>query len=252
MLKVIIIEDERTAVDNLIYHLSLTNEIVTVIATLDSVEDSINWLNSNNHPDLIFMDVQLKDGLSFYIFDKVKVNAPVIFITAFDNYLIQAFKHNSIDYLLKPIDQQGLQHAIDKYKDLQKHFFNNYNQLLQHFSSQEKNTKQRIVVKKGIEFHTVPLDQAAYFFTEHKLSFLVTNENKKYIVEKTLKELEDELNPKKFYRANRKFIINIDFVKHYKPMDKIKLSVELTVPINEEIIISQESAADFRKWIANI
>lgn len=249
MIKAIIIEDEKTATENLLHHLRLTQEPIMVLATLESVEESVQWLSSNPQPDLIFMDIQLTDGLSFSIFEKVKISSPVIFITAFDNYMVQAFEHTGIEYILKPINEQEISKAIAKYKNLQKHFLNSYDQLLDFFAGKDGNKKTRIVVKKGIEFQSIPLDEVAYFFTEQKISFLVTREGKKFLVDKNLKELEEELDFKKFYRANRKYIININYVKSYRPYDKIKIQVELTIPVSEEIIVSQESAVDFRKWI---
>jgi DNA-binding LytR/AlgR family response regulator len=252
MIKTIIIEDEKIALENLLYHIRLTREPISVLATLETVEDSVHWLSTNPQPDLIFMDIQLKDGISFNIFEQVKVTAPVIFITAFDNYMVQAFEHTGIEYLLKPINEQDLIKAITKYKSLQNHFLNSYDHLLDLFAGKDGSKKTRIVVKKGIEFQSIPLDDVAYFFTEQKISFLITKEGKKFLVDKNLKELEEELDPKKFYRANRKFIININFVKSYRSYDKIKIQVELTVPVSEEIIVSQESAVDFRKWITTL
>jgi DNA-binding LytR/AlgR family response regulator len=250
MIKAIIIEDEKMALDNLLHHIALTKEPISVIATLETVEDSIQWLTQHPAPDLIFMDIQLKDGISFNIFEKVKVSTPIIFITAFDNYMVKAFEQTGIEYLLKPINEQELSKAIAKYRNLQQHFLHNYEQLMEFFSGKDGQKKSRIVVKKGIEFQSMLLDDVAYFFTEQKISFLVTRESRKYLVDKNLKELEEELDPRKFYRANRKYIVNINYVKSYKPYDKIKIQVDLTVPVSEEIIVSQESAVDFRKWIA--
>jgi DNA-binding LytR/AlgR family response regulator len=250
MIKAIIIEDEKIALDNLMHLITLTREPVSIIATLETVEDSIEWLTSNPAPDLIFMDIQLKDGISFSIFEKVKITVPIIFITAFDNYMVKAFEQTGIEYLLKPIHETDLGNAIAKYRNLQLHFLQNYEPLLQHFNGRDGNRKTRIVVKKGIEFQSIPLDEVAYFFTEQKITFLITEEGKKFLVDKNLKELEDELDQRKFYRANRKYIINIDYVKSYKSFDKIKIQVDLSVAVPEDIIVSQESAVDFRKWIA--
>lgn len=249
MIKAVIIEDEKTAMDNLIHHIQLTREPVTVVAMLETVEDSVAWFLSNPVPDLIFMDIHLKDGISFNIFERVNISAPIIFITAFDNFMVKAFEQTSIEYLLKPINEQELVKAIAKYRTLKNHFINNHENLLKFLSEKDKTRKSRIVVKKGIEFQSILLEDVAYFYTEQKISFLVTRDGKKFLVDKNLKELEEELDPKKFYRANRKFIIHIDFVKSYRSYDKIKILVELTVPLSEEIIVSQESAIDFRKWI---
>jgi DNA-binding LytR/AlgR family response regulator len=249
MIKAIIIEDEKIAAENLQHNLQLSNESISVLTVLDTVEDSVQWLISNPSPDLIFMDIQLKDGLSFSIFDRVKISAPIIFITAFDNYMVEAFEHTGIEYLLKPVGVAELNKAIAKYNNLQKHFLNHYDNLREYLSGKDGSRKTRIVVKKGIEFQSIQLEDVAYFFTEQKICFLITREGKKFLVDKNLKELEDELDPQKFYRANRKFIININYIRSYRSYDKIKIQVELTVPVSEEIIVSQESAVDFRKWI---
>ena len=250
MIKAIIIEDEKTALDNLLHHIHLTNEPISVIATLEAVEESVSWFINHPPPDLIFMDIHLKDGISFSIFDRVKVSTPIIFITAFDNFMVKAFEQNSIEYLLKPINEQELLKAINKYKGLKNHFLNNYESLLEYLAEKDTSRKSRIVVKKGIEFQSILLDDVAYFFTEQKISFLITKDGRKFLVDKNLKELEEELDLRRFYRANRKYIININYVKSYKAYDKIKIMVELTVPVSEEIIVSQESAIDFRKWIS--
>lgn len=252
MIKAIIIEDEKTALDNLIHHIELTKEPISIIATLETVEESVSWLSNNPPPDLIFLDIHLKDGISFTIFEKIKVSVPIIFITAFDNFMVKAFEQTSIEYLLKPINEQELSKAIGEYKNLKNHFLNNHENLLQYLAEKDVSKKSRIVVKKGIEFQSILLEEVAYFFTEQKISFLITREGRKYLVDKNLKELEDELDSKKFYRANRKFIVNINYIKSYKAYDKIKIQVELTIPVSDEIIVSQESAVDFRKWMATL
>jgi two-component system LytT family response regulator len=176
----------------------------------------------------------------------------VIFITAYDKYLTQAFDYNSIDYLLKPINQDKLKNAIRKYKTLQNYFVNNHSAILDYLNNQDKK-KSRILVKRGMEFQTVRVEDIVYFFTEHKLVFLVDKDNRKYLAEKNnLSELEEELDKNLFYRANRKYIINANFVKRFKPLDRSKLSVELQLPINEEIIISQENSSSFKKWISEM
>jgi two-component system LytT family response regulator len=173
----------------------------------------------------------------------------VIFTTAYDKYLTQAFEYNSIDYLLKPINPDKLRNAIKKYKNLQSHFVNNHSSLLEFLNNQDKK-KSRILVKKGTEYQTVRVEDIAYFFTEHKLVFLVDKENRKYLAEKNnLGELEEELDKNLFYRANRKFIINANYVRRFKPLERSKISVELVLVVNEEIIISQENAASFKKWM---
>lgn len=251
-MKVLIIEDEKPAFENIVEELQATEENVQVIATCNSVEESVLWLTTNPQPDLILMDIQLSDGLSFCIFQSCTISCPVIFITAYDKYLTEAFDYNSIDYLLKPISQPRLKSAIRKYKNLQTHFVNNHASLFSYLNNPEKK-RSRILVKRGLEFQTIRVEDIVYFFTEHKLIFLVDKENRKYLAEKSnLAELEDELDNRFFYRANRKYIINVNFVKRFKPLEKSKISLELSLPINEEIIISQENASSFKKWIGEM
>ncbi|HMI62330.1 MAG TPA: LytTR family DNA-binding domain-containing protein [Puia sp.] len=252
-MKVLIVEDERPASENLVEELQAIDDNISVVAGCSSVDETVRWLNKNPQPDLILMDIQLSDGLSFNIFKACEITCPVIFTTAYDKYLSQAFEYSSIDYLLKPISQDKLRGAIRKYKNLKSHFTgngNNHSSLLPDYLSNHDRKRSRILVRKGVEFQTVRIEDAGYFFTEHKLIFLVDKENRKYMAEKSnLSELEEELDKNIFYRANRKYIINANYIKRFKPLERSKISVELTLPVNEEIIISQENSASFKKWI---
>ncbi|MFI5154969.1 MAG: LytR/AlgR family response regulator transcription factor [Chitinophagales bacterium] len=251
-MKLLIIEDEKPAFESLAEALWEIDENIQIIAACSSVDESIKWLGQNPQPDLILMDIQLSDGLSFNIFKSAHITCPVIFITAYDKYLTEAFNYNSIDYLLKPINQEKLKNAIRKYKNFQNYFVNNHSSLLEFLNNHDKK-KSRILVKRGMEFQTVRVEDVVYFFTEHKLVFLVDKDNRKYLAEKNnLSELEEELDKNLFYRANRKYIINANYVKRFKPLDRSKLSVELLLPINEEIIVSQENSSSFKKWISEL
>jgi len=247
-MKVLIVEDERPASENLVEELLAIDENIDVVAGCNSVDETVRWLNRNPQPDLILMDIQLSYGLSFNIFKACEVTCPVIFTTAYDKYLTQAFEYSSIDYLLKPISQDKLKNAIKKYKTLRSHFVNSQEP---EYLNHNDRKRSRILVRKGVEFQAVRVEDAGYFFTEHKLIFLVDKENRKYMAEKSnLSELEEELDRSIFYRANRKYIINANYIRRFKPLERSKISVELTLPINEEIIISQENSASFKKWIA--
>lgn len=256
-MKVLIVEDERPASENLVEELQAIDDDINVVAGCNSVDETVRWLNRNPHPDLILMDIQLSDGLSFNIFKACEVTCPVIFTTAYDKYLTQAFEYSSIDYLLKPISQDKLKNAIKKYKTLRNHFVNNNHEqpgnghAAADYSLGHDRKRSRILVRKGVEFQAVRVEDTGYFFTEHKLIFLVDKENRKYMAEKSnLSELEEELDKNIFYRANRKYIINANYIKRFKPLERSKISVELVLPVNEEIIISQENSAAFKKWIA--
>lgn len=250
MINTIIIEDEKTAADNLVRMLGLSREPIQVLEIIDSVTDAVQWLRTHSQPDLIFMDIQLKDGNSFSIFEQVKVNSPIVFTTAYDSYLIKAFEQNSIEFLLKPIEETAILHTISKYKNLKEHFMNKYEVVLEKLS--DKNKRKRLIAKKGIEYQSIPMEEVAYFFTEHKITFLVTKQEKKFMLDQNLKELEEELDPNAFYRANRKYIVHVDCIKSYKTYDKVKLLLELNIPLNEEIVISQENAPEFKRWISQV
>src|SRR5579871_1083516 len=251
-MKVLIVEDERPASENLVEELQAIDEKIDVVAGCNRVEETVRWLSKNPQPDLILMDIQLSDGLSFNIFKACEVTCPVIFTTAYDKYLSQAFEYSSIDYLLKPISSDKLRNAIRKYKNLQHHFAINHpgNGNTEYTPNGHDRIRSRILVRKGVEFQAVRVEDAGYFYTEHKLIFLVDKENRKYMAETSnLSELEEELDQHLFYRANRKYIINANYIRRFKPLERSKISVELTLPVDEEIIISQENSASFKKWI---
>ena len=254
-MKVLIVDDERPAIENLVEELQAIDDNIDVVAGCNSAEETIRWLNNNPLPDLILMDIELSDGLSFNIFQACEVTCPVIFTTAYDKYLTRVFEYSSIDYLLKPISQDKLKNAIRKYKALRNHFVNSYeynttNGSLPDYLKQGRK-RSRILARKGVNFQPVRFEDAGYFFMEHRLIFLVDKENQKYKAEKNnLSELEEELDKNIFYRANRKYIINANYIKSFRPLERGKISVELTLPVSEEIIISQDNSASFKKWIA--
>src|SRR5258708_5860184 len=227
-MKVHIVEDERPASENLVEELQAIDEQINVVAGCNSVDETVRWLSKNPQPDLILMDIQLSDGLSFNIFKACEVTCPVIFTTAYDKYLTQAFEYSSIDYLLKPISQDKLKNAIKKYKILRNHFVNNHEngngQMAVDYSHPDR-IRSRILVRKGVEFQAVRVEDTAYFFTEHKLIFLVDKDNRKYMAEKNnLSELEEELDKNIFYRANRKYIINPNYIRRFQPLERSKIN----------------------------
>jgi len=252
MFNVLIAEDEKPSSDNLVAMLNDIDKNFRVIAVTQSIHETIQWLLSNAKPSLIFMYIQLKDGLSFSIFQHINISSPVIFTTGFDNYLINAFDHNGIDYLLKPLNKTKMAKALEKFKGLQNHFIADYSILTGQFNHSRETKRNRIAVKRGTELRSVKHEDVAYFFTENKIVFLVTKENEKYLVNKRLRDLDEELDNTVFFRVNRKFIINIDYVKKVRHLDRSQLQVELLLPLNESIIISQENAAGFKQWLDSI
>lgn len=251
MINIVIIEDEKFSQEKL---LNTLNEIpfeVNVMAVFSTVRDSIDYFKSNPSIDLILSDVQLSDGLSFDIFRETGIDVPVIFITGFDKFMLYAFESNGIDYLLKPISKDELTKAILKYKMFEQHFNSQHKSLDNLLELTNPKKKTRLIVKKGIENLSIKLDDIIMFYTESKIVYLIDRNEKKYIVDRTLNELEDDLDTSLFFRANRQYIINLNFVKCYKAYEKVKLQVDLNISEkNHSIIVSQITAPYFRKWIS--
>lgn len=252
MLNAIIIEDERPALEVLEKALMSLSTEVKVIAKLRSVKEGIEYIANKPEADIIFSEVQLRDGLSFDIFNHAPINIPIIFITGHSDYMMTVFEHNGIDYLLKPVEKSDLEKAISKYNNLQQYFNHKQDlapaQNLLKFNSQRKKT--RLLVKKGIENIALRFDEIALIYAHNKMVYVMDGAAKKYVCDKTLSELQEELDHSLFFRVNRQYIINIDFVKSFKPFEKVKLLIDITVPdINHSIIISQETAPAFRKWM---
>ncbi len=251
MLNAIIIEDERPAQENLIHTIRAVSDDVNIITTLTSVRESIAFLDSSPAADLIFSDVQLGDGLSFEIFNQCGNHIPVIFITGYDEFMLNAFEYNGIDYLLKPVEKEGMRKALAKYRMLEKHFSGQHsmNNLLQYIGNHKK---KRLVVKKGMENISLRLEDVVLFYTENKIVYVIDRLGKKYLTDKNLSELDQTLDENVFFRANRQYIININFIKGFKSYEKVKLQVDLTLPeLNHNIIVSQETAPQFREWMYN-
>lgn len=250
-MQIIIIEDEKPAarllqrkVEQLGYQVS---------KMLHSVEESILWFSANAHPDLIFLDIQLSDGLSFEIFEKVKVQSAIIFTTAYDEYALRAFKLNSIDYLLKPIDEEELKTAVDKFQ-LQ-HAKNeslslNFEQIRSMFAPKEKIYKSRFTVKIGLQLKIIDIEEIECFFSENKGTYIHTFDNRDYLIDTPLEVLEEELNCKKWFRISRKFIVPITSVKEIVVYSNSRLKIILPTYKVEEVIVSREKVSDFKNWMA--
>jgi DNA-binding LytR/AlgR family response regulator len=250
-MRVIIIEDEKPAAEKLLKALLKYDSGIQLLCQLTNVQSATKWLQENAAPDLIFMDIELTDGLSFTIFDHCHIICPVIFTTAYDEYWQEAFEHNSIDYLLKPIKQAKLELALHKYKKLQQHFAMNYSGIFQQLQSpnQTNGYRKRFLVKKGIDLISIRTDDIAYCYAAHKLVFMVDDKAQKCIIDRPLNDLEKELDPAVFFRVNRKYLVNIHFIKRIKTLDRGKLSLELNPPAGEEISISQETTGSFKEWM---
>lgn len=249
-MRTIIIEDEKPAAEKLQKAILNNHPRVEVTAVLNSIEAATLWLQQNPMPDLIFMDIELSDGLSFKIFEKVPITCPVIFTTAFDEYWQEAFEHNSIDYLLKPIRQEKLDAALTKYDKLKMYFAQNLQLLLAgHQQPGNNGYRKRFLVKQGSDYVSIKIEDIAYLYATHKLVCLVDQKNRKYILDQSLSEIEKQLDPGQFYRVNRKYLVQLSAIRKIKTYPKSKLLLEVEPVINEEIIISQENVAAFKEWM---
>ncbi|HVN49276.1 MAG TPA: LytTR family DNA-binding domain-containing protein [Bacteroidota bacterium] len=252
-MNVLVIEDELYSARRLEKMLNELAPELHILALLESVAQSVRWLSEHPAPDLIFMDIQLSDGSSFEIFDKTTVASPVIFITAYDEYALQAFKVNSIDYLLKPIDRSELARSLEKFNRLNQHpappINPDVSQIIKSLQEAKPNYKTRFLVKTGQTFITIFTQDIAYFFADHKLVYLVTREGKKHLIDQTLEELEDQLDPKIFFRLNRQFVASVNAIVKLHNYFNHKLKVELIPPTDIEILISREKAPEFKTWL---
>ncbi len=248
-MKAIIIEDEKPAAEKLQKALRKTEAAVEVIAVLGSIRETVNWLQENPMPDLLFMDIELGDGLSFRIFEKIQVTSPVIFCTAFDDYWQEAFEQNSIDYLLKPVKQEKLEAALNKYEKLKQHFTTNFRQLQQWRNEPATGYKKRFLVKRGTDYVSIRTEDIAYFYATHKLVCIVDRQARKFILDQSLADIEKQLDPALFFRVNRKFLLQMDAIKKIKTFPKSKLILDVAPDCEEEIVISQENVAAFKEWM---
>lgn len=249
-MKCVIIEDEKPAAEKLLSLLAVSNQPVFVEAVLSSIKEAMEWLQQHPMPELIFMDIELSDGLSFKIFEQMNIECPVIFITAYDEYWQEAFEYNSIDYLLKPVKPEKLDAALNKYQKLKQHFTTNYQALANWPQAQPQGGyKKRFLVKRGTDYISIKIEEVAYFYATHKLVCMVDSTGQKFIMDQSLADIETQVDPAVFYRVNRKYLVNMSAIKRIKTYPKSKLLLEVTPLVTEDIIISQENAAAFKQWM---
>lgn len=247
----IIIEDEKPSARYLKRMLEKQN--VNVHQMLHSVSEAVDWFQNNPHPDLIFLDIQLSDGLSFEIFDVVEIKSAIIFTTAFDEYALQAFKLNSIDYLLKPIDPDELQVAVEKYQTFKptsqnvQFNFEDIKKLL--INPVEQEYKKRFTTKIGQHIKMIPVDEIECFYSENKGTYAHTSEGRDYLLETTLEQLETELSPESFFRISRKFYVNINSIKDIISYTNSRLQLKLNSYKDQEVIVARERVKDFKLWL---
>lgn len=248
---IIIIEDEKPSARLLQRKVEKLGFEITTL--LHSVEEAIHWFQNNSHPDLIFLDIQLSDGLSFEIFDAVDIKSAIIFTTAYDEYALRAFKLNSIDYLLKPIDEDDLEIAVNKFKARQPKAeplsldFETIKKML--VSPEVKTYKKRFTIKTGQHLKMINIDEVECFYSENKGTYLHTLDNRDYLLDGTLEQLEVELDPKEFFRVSRKFIIPMKAIRDIVVYSNSRLKVILPTYKEDEVIVSRERVNDFKTWI---
>jgi two-component system LytT family response regulator len=251
MKTILIIEDEDAAFNRLSKMITVELPDSNILPQIVSIKSAVEWLETNVTPDLIFLDVHLADGESFEIFKKTRVNSPIIFTTAYDQYALEAFKVNSIDYLLKPIKKEELNRAIDKFHNLKNSGAADVNiqKLLSTLQTQQSAYKQRFVVRYGEHIKTIETGDIAYFYTESKANFMVTKDNKRFAIDYNLDQLEELLDPKKFFRINRQFIIGFHSIAEMFAYSKSRVLIKLNPPSKLETIVSSERSASFKQWI---
>ena len=248
-MNVLIIEDEQAAVRRLQKLLSEINKDMTVLAALSSIELAVDWLKSNAAPDVILMDIHLADGSSFEIFQNVEISAPVIFVTAYDEYALKAFKVNAIDYLLKPIKKEELAQALKKVA-AKVQGGEDEGSLLQKLAEAGLMKKaRRILVKMGQSIKMIDLNQVAYFYSRDKISFAVLPENKRYPLDYSLDQLDQMIDSERFFRINRQFIVNMDSIDEMIAYSKSRVKVKLKPATEEDAIVSKERSPEFKKWL---
>ena len=253
MTDILILEDEEAALNRLIKIIKQTIPEARVVGTEDSIESCVEWFESHAQPDLIFMDIHLADGLSFEVFQKITIAAPVIFTTAYDKYAVKAFKVNSIDYLLKPIKPEELQKSFEKFKLWSKNKTPqviDYDKLSRMLKENQVSYQERIVVKYGQKIKTIEIENTAYFYTTQKVVFLCTFDSNNYPIDYNLDGLEDMLNPKIFFRINRQFIINIKAIDQMFSYSKSRVKVLLNPPSTIETIVSTDRSGKFKSWLS--
>lgn len=252
-MNVLIIEDEAAIARRMQKLLLEIDPEIVISEILCSIEASVAWLKSHTDPDLILMDIHLADGSSFEIFNEVEVNCPVIFATAYDQYAIQAFKVNSIDYLLKPVNKEDLAESLKKFKKLQspgKPAGLDYTMLAQMLGVKKQDYLKRMVIRFGDVIKAIEVKDVAYFYTDEKIVFASLNEGKTYPVDFTLDQLEKKMDPERFFRINRKFLISYESIDKMISYSKSRVKITL-VPVCElEVISSTERSGDFKEWLA--
>lgn len=252
-MKVLIVEDEELAVKKLQKTLAAADDSVEVIGVTDSIKSSVEWLQQNTQPDLILMDIELADGQSFEIFNLTEVKSPVIFTTSYDEFALKAFKVNSVDYLLKPVQKEELQAALAKFRKLKGEPSTDVSldKLVKELQQklQPKEFRKRFLVKHAQKLVSIDVDDIAYFYSDGRLNFFKTKDNKKFVVDYTMDELEGMLDPEHFFRVSRSFFVSVGSIDKIEDYFGNRLILQLQPAVDKEALVSREKVSEFKKWM---
>jgi DNA-binding LytR/AlgR family response regulator len=250
-MKILIVENERPAADKIVKLLKKIDKTVTILGVVETVEDTINRLQDKPEPDLVIMDIQLDDGLCFEIFETITVDIPVIFTTAYDEYTLKAFKVNSVDYLLKPIDEESLKAALDKFNKFyytnKDPFKRDFRELIHEFRNQYKS---RFLIRTGERYRSVTTAEISHFYIIERNVFLTDNQGRDYGIDYSLEQLQNMLDPRRFFRINRECIVNIDAISLMYSYSSSRMQLTLkNVEKNDLFVVSREKVGEFKKWV---
>lgn len=261
-MNVLLIEDEPLAVKKLSRLLSETDPTLQITGTAGSISTAVEWLENNPAPELIFMDIELSDGQSFEIFKRTRVQSPVIFVTSYDEFALQAFKVNSVDYLLKPVQREDLAAALDKFRSLRQQYLREANPISSSIENlllslaagggagaAAKEYRSRFLIKHAQKYVTVEVRDIAYFWSEGRLNFFKNTAGQKFLVEYTMEEIEEMLHPRDFFRVSRQFIVSVGAVEQIHPYFNSRLKLHLRPQEPEEVTVSRERVSDFKIWL---
>lgn len=249
-MKVLIIENEKPAAERLCRLLARIDDEIRIVGILETVEGTVNWLEEHDKPDLILMDIQLDDGLCFEVFEIINVETPIIFTTAFDAYTLKAFKVNSVDYLLKPIEEGALSVALNKFKNLRLPIVEDSSPLERVMSGMAKHHKSRFLIKIGSKYRSVEVKDIRYFCVQDKTTFLSTDQGREYPIDYSLDKLQAQLDQDTFYRLNRNCLININAVEDMIAYSSSRLKLVIKDEENSDLfVVSRDKVTDFKKWI---
>jgi two-component system, LytTR family, response regulator LytT len=250
-MKILIVEDEDLAVKKLQKTLQAVDPAANVVGVADSIKATVSWLQANPAPDLILMDIELADGQSFEVFQLVEVKSPVIFTTSYDEYALRAFKVNSVDYLLKPVQKDELEAALNKYRKLKGNADISMDNLVKELQQklQPKEYRKRFLVKHGQKLVSIDVDEIGYFYSDGRLNFFKTNDNRKFVVDYTMDELADMLDPEKYFRISRSFYVSVNSIEKIDDYFGNRLILGLKPAVDKEALVSREKVTDFKKWM---